>query len=52
MLPERREVVKQVKPATEIHATGMDVNSLILTALEFTKAQSADLRASLLFVWF
>jgi hypothetical protein len=29
-----------VKPATEFQATGMDVNSLILTALEFTKVSS------------
>jgi hypothetical protein len=51
MLPERQGVVKQLNATTKFQATCMGVYSLSLTALVFTKAQSTDLRASLLFAW-
>ncbi len=52
MLPERREVVKQVNATSEFQATCMGVSSLSLHASVFTKAQSTDFRASLFFFWF
>ncbi len=51
-LPERQGAVKPVNPAAESQATYMGVNPLRLTAVVFPNAQSTDLRASLLVVWF
>ena len=51
MLPEHQRSRQASEAATEFQTTYMSVKSLSLTAVVFTRAQSTNFRASLLFFW-